>query len=351
MSNQIIDANFAEVTESLKTLEDIARFELEVVDLALELKKLRNKIELNYQNIWLLERDLSKTTERELDVQKHFLLIDVIKSNCRKAAQSLKTISEMAHLKELPGLAVIAEEASARVYNIEKELWLAWSNYGLKSKLKASQLYFITGRAENEPFESIVYKVKQALAGGVQIIQLREKGLEASQICYLGSQIRELCNKSNALFIVNDRPDIALAVEADGVHIGNGDIDIKLVRQIVGKNKLIGVSVHSQEEILAYENSEADYLSVGPIYPTITKAGRPPVGIELVRWANDNIVDKPWFAVGGINLDNIGAVLAAGAKRFAFIKYFMDSPEQSQAAAKLKSLLINTAEEKTLVSI
>lgn len=341
MWSRIIDSNFNRASEAIKTLEDIVRFELEEIELANNLKTLRTNLDFYHQNNWLIERniELEKQTEFTNQELEDLCLVDLMRLNAKKAAQSLKTIQELSQVNKIHEIACLAQDGRNQIYALEKELWLKLSNQDLKNKLQNSQIYLVTGRAENEPFESIVYKVKMALAGGVQIVQLREKGLEASQICYLAYQMKELCQKANALFIVNDRPDIALAVDADGVHVGQGDIDLNIVRRIVGRNKLIGVSVHSQEEIEIARNSEADYLSIGPIFLTPTKAGRPPIGLELIEWAAQNITEKPWFAIGGIDKENLSQVLKTGAKKFAFVKYFMEASDQTQAGMAIKNQL------------
>jgi thiamine-phosphate pyrophosphorylase len=352
VSNQIIDSNFNQATESIKILEDIALYELEAPEIAVTLKALRMQLDEKHQSSWLMDRQTFVVEQTEAS-GKDMSLVSILRLNAKKAAQALKTIEEFAQLRNLANLALIAENGRLQIYSIERDLWLKLSNYELKHKLNAAQLYFISGRAENEPFESIVYKVKLALAGGVQIVQLREKGLEASQTCYLATQMKELCHKAGALFIVNDRPDIALAVDADGVHVGQGDIDLTLVRQIVGKNRLIGLSAHSTQEIKAALNSECDYISIGPIHLTATKPGRPPIGLELINWAAKNVHSKPWFVVGGISLDNLKDTIEAGAQRFALVKYFMEASDQAQAANLLKSKLpaLTHAESQTLQAV
>ncbi len=335
MSNRIIEWNLIQASEALKTLEDIAYFELGSSLIHEKLRSIREVLVCHQTENFILESTPLESSKTEL--MAPLSIHEIARRNLKEVAASLRTISEIAKLQARPDLAFFVDESRQKLYEVEKQIFSQISNGDLKKKLEETQIYLISGRAENEPFESVIYKVKLALAGGVQAVQLREKGLEASQICYLASQMKELCQKAGALFFVNDRPDIAVAVDADGVHIGQGDIDIAVVRSIVGSRKLIGISVHTQEEALAAIEAGVDYISIGPVFPPVTKPGRPPVGLDLVSWASQNVVAKPWFAVGGIAADNISEAVAAGAKRFAFVKYFSEASDQTQATNSIKA--------------
>ncbi|MCD7878310.1 MAG: thiamine phosphate synthase, partial [Candidatus Gastranaerophilales bacterium] len=180
------------------------------------------------------------------------------------------------------------------------------------------------------------------LKGGVQIVQLREKNIEACKIIELGKRIRELCSIYNALFIVNDRIDIAQIVHADGVHLGQEDIDIKSAREIAGENMIIGISTHCREQAIKAKESGADYIGAGPIFATPTKQNTQPVGFEYLNWVSKNI-DIPYFAIGGIDLNNCQEVINQGAKRIAVVRAIMNADSPELNANKFINILSGTS--------
>jgi thiamine-phosphate pyrophosphorylase len=171
--------------------------------------------------------------------------------------------------------------------------------------------------------------VPEALAGGVDVVQLREKHAADDQVVAAGRWLRGVCDSAGALLIVNDRPDLALACDADGVHVGQDDEPVERVRELVGPDVLIGLSTHSPEQIDAA--GDADYLGVGPVFETATKPGLEPVGIELVRYAAEHAT-KPWFAIGGIDAQRAAEI---GADRIAVVRAIRDAEEPRAAAEAL----------------
>ncbi|MEA2443815.1 MAG: thiamine-phosphate pyrophosphorylase, partial [Thermoleophilales bacterium] len=163
-----------------------------------------------------------------------------------------------------------------------------------RARLEAARLYLVI---EAAPARAVV---PAALRGGVDVVQLREKGASDAELVRAGRELRATCDEYGALLVVNDRADLALECGADGVHVGQEDEPVDAVRRLVGPDVLIGVSTHSPEQIAAAERAAADYLGVGPVYATATKPGVEPVGIELVRHAASHAT-KPWFAIGGID--------------------------------------------------
>ena len=184
--------------------------------------------------------------------------------------------------------------------------------------------------------------LEPALAGGVDIVQLRDKHAEDEEIVAAGRAFRALCDRHAALFIVNDRPDLALRCGADGVHVGQDDDSIEDVRAALGHELLIGVSTHSPEQIAVAQASSADYMGVGPVYETATKPDMEPVGEELVR-AAAGAATKPFFAIGGIDAVRVARVIAAGARRIAVVRAIGDAEDPRAAAAALRKALANAA--------
>jgi thiamine-phosphate pyrophosphorylase len=169
-----------------------------------------------------------------------------------------------------------------------------------------------------------------AVRGGVDIVQLRMK--DASDGAILAAA--ERFARHDVLLIINDRPDLAAAAGADGVHVGQDDISVKEARALVGPERLVGLSTHSPEQV--DDATAADYIGVGPVYATPTKPGRPAVGVELVRYASEH-ASVPYFAIGGVNAHNLPAVRAAGAERVAVVRALTESEDPEGAARALRA--------------
>lgn len=178
--------------------------------------------------------------------------------------------------------------------------------------------------------------LEAALAGGVDVVQLREKRMDDTALTVLAREAVGLCAQAGALLIVNDRPEVALAAGADGVHVGQEDMPVAEVRALVGSEMLIGLSTHAPAEIDAAGG--IDYIGVGPVHATPTKPGRPAVGLELVRYAAA-YSPRPFFAIGGIEQANIGSVLDAGATRVAVVRAIAEAADPEAAARGLREAL------------
>ena len=177
-----------------------------------------------------------------------------------------------------------------------------------------------------------------ALRGGVDLIQLRDKALGDDEIIAAAREFRAAADAAGALFILNDRPDLVEACAADGVHVGQDDLPVDAVRRLVGPDLVIGLSTHAPGQFDEGLASAADYLSVGPIWETPTKAGRPAAGLDYVRYAAAHAT-KPWFAIGGIDEHNIAEVVAAGAARAVVVRAIRDAADPRAVASALKSRL------------
>jgi thiamine-phosphate pyrophosphorylase len=171
-----------------------------------------------------------------------------------------------------------------------------------------------------------------AIRGGADVVQLREKRLSDRKLLLVLEEAREVTRRHGVPLVVNDRPDLALLAGADLVHLGQEDLPVEAVRRL---GLTVGLSTHAPEEIDA---ARADYLGVGPVFATPTKPGRPAVGLELVRYAAAH-ARVPWFAIGGIDRSNAGAVVAAGASRLAVVRAVGDAPDPEQAARELREVL------------
>jgi thiamine-phosphate pyrophosphorylase len=207
---------------------------------------------------------------------------------------------------------------------------------GRRERLAAARLYLVCDSSHHEG--DLPRLLRAAIAGGVDIVQLREKDMPDAQLTTLASTVRGLCDQLGALLIVNDRPHVALASGADGVHVGQEDMPPEQVRELVGEDLLIGLSTHTPRQIDAAEGNVLDYIGVGPVHATPTKPGRQPVGTELVRYASAH-ARGPFFAIGGLNVENAHEALAAGAGRLAVVRAIADAPDPRAAASSLRALL------------
>jgi thiamine-phosphate pyrophosphorylase len=180
--------------------------------------------------------------------------------------------------------------------------------------------------------------VRAALAGGFDIVQLREKDGDDAVVLAAAAEFRRAADEHGALFILNDRPDLAAAAGADGVHLGQDDPAPARARAVVGDDAIVGLSTHTVAQADAAQGSGADYFCVGPIHATPTKAGRPAVGVEPVRHAAA-VARLPWFAIGGLNAANVGAVLDAGARRIVVVRAITEATDPAAAARALRAAL------------
>ncbi len=201
-----------------------------------------------------------------------------------------------------------------------------------RSRLANARLYLCTDgrrdRGDLEPFLDAV------LGNGVDIVQLREKGLEAGEELALLEVFAAACERHGALLAVNDRADVALAAGADVLHLGQDDLPVPVARRILGPGPIIGRSSHDPAQAAAACSAEGvDYFCAGPVWETPTKAGRPGTGLGFVSYAAGLGVSRPWFAIGGISFDRLGAVLDAGATRVVVVRALTEADDPGAAAA------------------
>jgi thiamine-phosphate pyrophosphorylase len=205
-----------------------------------------------------------------------------------------------------------------------------------RERLRTARLYFVCeAMPRGEDPEALL---RAALGGGADIVQLREKELGRATIERSARTFRRLCDTHSALFIVNDDPELARLCNADGVHVGQDDMSAEEARRILGPEAIIGLSTHSEEQIAAAAEQPVDYISVGPIWETPTKEGRPGVGLELVSHAAAGAA-KVFFAIGGIDPTNASEVVEAGARRLAVVRSIRDASDPAAATESLRRAL------------
>jgi thiamine-phosphate pyrophosphorylase len=203
--------------------------------------------------------------------------------------------------------------------------------------MKDFRLYAITG--ENyHPGRTVEAVMEAALKGGAEFVQLRDKRASKRELLEKAKMLRELTWRYGVPFVVNDHPDIALAVDADGVHLGQDDLPLSVARDVLGPDRIVGISTHSIEQARQAEKEGADYIGVGPVFPTGTKPGRTAVTTSYVRQAAKEI-RIPFVAIGGITPANAGEVIAAGARRLCAVSTIVGSSDPEAACRKLLALL------------
>jgi thiamine-phosphate pyrophosphorylase len=316
---RILDANLDRAREGLRVIEEWCRFGLDDIQLSKECKDLRQEIGQWHSAEIRAARDtpgdagtdLSHTQElQRLSVQQ------VLAANFCRTQEALRVLEEYGKIHS-PDMGVAFKQMRYRVYTLESTL----IPYQRQQLLKSSRLYLVTS-----PTDNLVAIVEAALRGGLTLVQYRDKDANDRVRLENASKLCQLCHDYGALFIVNDRVDLALTVGADGVHLGQEDLPIALARQLLGSQYLIGCSTHCPEDLHCAIQEGADYIGVGPIYETPTKEGRRAVGLDYARYAAEHAT-VPWFAIGGIDSTNLPDVLNAKARRIAVVRAIMQAED------------------------
>lgn len=203
-------------------------------------------------------------------------------------------------------------------------------------RLQTARLYLVTpATPEAGPLHEFLPAVLEA---GVDAVQLREKHMEAGPLLGFAAVVRRRTEEFGALFVVNDRVDVAIAAGADGVHLGQDDLSPGEARKQMGPDAVIGLSTHSEEQIASSGQTEADYIGVGPVHATPTKPGRPGVGYGLVRFAAGRS-PRPFYAIGGIDLATLPAAIEAGARRVSVLRALTESGDPAAVAREMRKML------------
>ncbi len=358
-----LDAAANRAREGLRVVEDFVRFSLDDAHLSRLLKEMRHELTERLSDLdrfgLVAARDTLKDVGTSIKTpreQTRLLPIDVVVANCRRVEEALRTLEEFSKLllgntadaavgEEStnspharprlgdPRLPAHLEQLRYRLYTIEKALTTTLTS---RERLVGCNLYLLV--TESLCHHGSGPAIRQALEAGVCIIQLREKELSDRQLLEAARRVRAWTREADALFIVNDRPDLAVLSEADGVHVGQDELSVREARRIVGPHRLIGVSTHTIKQARQAVLDGADYLGVGPCFATSTKAFDQLAGLEFVRQVAVEIT-LPWFAIGGISSANIAAVRAAGASRIAVSGVICSSPIPGRAAAELLEAL------------
>jgi thiamine-phosphate pyrophosphorylase len=314
---RILDASANRAREALRVLEDYARFVHADPFVSARLKNLRHQLAEALEqlpiHLLLQARDTLHdvgTTITTAQEQERASPRAVVHANAKRLQEALRSLEEFGKVLN-PSFAQAIEQLRYQSYTLERILARGG---GLSPQLALARLYVLVTEARCRA--SLVGTVREALAGGAQIIQLREKGLDDRRLLAKARDVCKMTHSAGALFIVNDRPDIALLADADGVHLGQDDMPIQEARRLLGPDALIGVSTHNIDQVREAVLAGASYLGVGPTFPSHTKGFDNFPGLDLVRQAAAE-TSLPAFALGGVTTANLQEVLTAGGRRVA----------------------------------
>lgn len=337
---RILDANLNRAREGLRVLEDIARFLLDDREVTPRLRALRHALGDIAKPLTIPLLDARRAADdivgptRSGEVLPRTGIDALVAANARRVAESLRVLEECAKLPDAPsGLdAQTLERGRFEVYELER---LLMGRVARRERSEAIRGVYVlidpsltNGR---DPFEV----ARQAIAGGVQVIQWRDKASEKGLQLPIARQLRELCRQAGVIFLINDHPDLAAAVDADGVHLGQKDLPLPAVRRLLRMDKIIGVSTATVDEARVAASQGADYIAVGAMFATQSKDNTRPAGLETLRLVRA-AVDGPLVAIGGINAQNAGQVTAAGADAVAVINAVTLADDVRAAVQALK---------------
>ena len=325
---QIIDANLDRAREGLRVLEDWARFGLGNEDFVVRTKNFRQILGKNHLEIYKTSRNFIEDQCKGLSHYEQITRKNpekIISSNSARVQEALRVIEEFSRDHNTK-LSKIASEIRYEIYTLEIDLLNFNTRKRAELIISENNLYCITDQNKN-----LLEIIEKILSGGVKIIQYRFK--EGNDIDHLkeATEIKQLCKKYKSLFIVNDRIDIALASNADGVHLGQDDMDIINARKLLGSSKIIGITANNSNDINNAIKNGCDYIGIGPVFKSPTKKNKKPLGIEKIKSLTKDL-DLPWFAIGGINKNNISSLISKGIKKVAVISGLLDSQDPREEA-------------------
>ncbi len=340
---RILDASANRAREALRVVEDYCRFVLDDRILTHELKQMRHDLasalaELPAE-LLLQSRETQHDVGTDLSTdseQRRWSALEVAQASLKRLQEALRSLEEYAKVPAVgggPEVGAQLEQIRYRSYTLERAIVLGTT---ARQRLAEARLYAIL--SGQQCTRSLEWTIKEAAAGGAAIIQLREKELSDRDLWTRARQVRQWTREAGVLFVMNDRPDLARLVEADGVHLGQDDLPVKEARRILGPEALVGVSTHNMEQVRQAILDGASYVGVGAAFPTETKAKAEYPGLEFIRQAMAETT-LPAFAIGGINVGNVGQLAAIGVKRVAVSSGIARSDEPRATARALVQAL------------
>ena len=336
---RVVDANANRAREALRVLDDYVRFVLDDATLTAELKALRHELVDVLRQ--LPPSLLDEARETQFDVgtgistpgeMTRRSAADVARINFKRLQEAVRSLEEFGKVLA-PQLAPGLEAVRYRAYTLERALGIGTD---ARARLEKARVYvLLTGATCTAALD---WTIREAAGGGADMFQLREKTLSDRELLERARNVRRWTRETGTLFIVNDRPDIARLVEADGVHLGQDDLSVKEARRILGPGPLFGVSTHTPEQVRQAVLDGASYIGVGPTFPSTTKDFAELAGLEFVRQAMA-LTTLPAFVIGGVNFANVAEAVSAGATRVAVSAAVCQADEPGVATARLRAAL------------
>ena len=340
---RIIDANANRALEGLRVAEDYLRFIVEDRLLSAEAKQIRHDLTQALLAIPVADRHRCRstttdvgTTAKAADEYQRDSLPTVALANLRRVAEALRAIEETCKVDCVKAgqVGVLVESLRYRLYTLEKAVTTRSAS---ARRLDGRQLYVLTD-ADGPP-EEFARRIQNVLDGGADVLQLRDKRADDRRLLAYARHLRQLTRGTDCLVVINDRPDLAILAQADGVHVGQDELTVADVRSLVGPRMLIGVSTHSWAQAQQAILDGADYLGIGPMFSSQTKSFRDFPGIDFARQVAAN-VSLPCFAIGGISRHNVDQLLEVGVCRIAVSAAIWQAENCRQAACDLKQRLL-----------
>ena len=333
--SRLLDANLDRAREGLRVVEDWCRFGLDRDDLVIPLKDWRQRLGTLHRDVYKQARSTATDSGAGLD---HPAQLDrhrpehVVAANCARVQEALRVLEEYARTSD-PDLAQTAAGIRYGLYDLEVSCLNATRGGRRRERLNDARLCLLTCRTPN-----LLTIVEQALRSGVEMVQYREKTADDRQRLTEASALAQLCRRYGALFIVNDRIDLALAVDADGVHLGQDDLPSDVARRLLGTERLLGRSTNTLEQVSQADAEGCDYLGLGPMFSTAVKPEKDPIDPAMLDRAG-SLTDRPIFAIGGINTSNLPTLIANNGRRIAVIGAIMAADDPAAASQALLQTL------------
>lgn len=339
---RIIDAAANRAREGLRVVEDYVRFTLDDKHLMSLLKEWRHQLAAILSTLDFHQLASSRDTPRDVGTtvktRREGLretLRDVVIANFKRVEEATRTLEEFGKVLSSE-LGRRLERLRYELYTLEKAVFITLAS---RDRLTGRALYVLVSSDLCPGGPGPV--IAAALAGGADVIQVREKKMSDRELVTYARFVREWTREAGALFIMNDRPDLALLTDADGVHVGQEELSVREARRIVGPSRIVGVSTHTLDQARQAVLDGADYIGVGPVFSSTTKTFAHLAGLDFVRQVAAEIT-LPAFAIGGINLENVEEVLAAGARRIAVSGAICQSEDPAEVARLLREKLRST---------
>lgn len=339
---RILDAAANRVREGLRVVDDYCRFILNSSLLCTITKKLRHDFNETLQwipaTLIISHRNVEEDLGTSIHTNQELTRLndeDVFKANIKRVQESLRSLEEFGKL-ESPDFSVAIGEIRYRSYDLEQRIFRFLDYSG---KLKDIKIYGLLGPEHLDP--GFMDTLDALFENGLDMVQLRIKTAPDSKLLDYAFELKALTAQNGKLLIINDRPDIAKIVDADGLHLGQDDLPLKKAKSIIGRNKILGISTHNEDQILKSIENGADYIGVGPVFNSKTKTFNNLAGLDFVQAAN-TVCTIPWFAIGGIDTQNITQLAKHGVKRIAVSNALFNSENPLKTLKVLRLALENS---------